>query len=213
MMNPEEQALVAYLNEIKPKKIGFVEFYTDVPGWCVDIHLDRRYDLLAPECIFDECSDAQAKIFLEAFLAGKLAVSWSVSEQLSKLLSTRGLLVREAIDSIVASVDWSCCGSNQLFLGYLALRNDGPELAAKLLDTIRDDFRDGLFLACHRLQDEKLDRKLMAKFVEWEAQGDDLVSTGCTYALEQFIAKWLKLYPYRDLEAVIKLYFSHRGHH
>jgi len=88
-MNAAEHALVAYLTEIKPKKIGFVEFRTDVPGCCADIHLDARYDLFASECIFDDCSDDQARIFLAAFLRGELSVSWSVSEQLSKLQGRR----------------------------------------------------------------------------------------------------------------------------
>jgi hypothetical protein len=44
----------------------------------------------------------------------------------------------------------------------------------------------------------------MAKFVEWGAGGSDFAATGQVYALEQFIAKWLAIYPYCDLEAVIR---------
>lgn len=212
-MNSAEKALVSYLSEIKPKRIGFIELRTDVTGWYADIHLDARYNLYASECIFDDCDDDLAKVFLTAFLKQELSVGWSVFEQLSKLLSTRGTLVSETIEPILTSVDWSCCYTSQLFLSYLALKGDGAEFAAKLLDIVRDDFRDGLFLACHKLKSEKLDRKLMAKFVEWEEEGDDFTSTGCVYALEQFIGKWLKLYPYKDLEAVIRLYFSYRAQH
>lgn len=210
-MNSAEQALLSYLSEIKPRKIGFIELRTDVPGWCADFDLDARYNFFAPECIFDDGDDALAKILLRAFLNQELSVSWSVSEQLSKLLSTRGKLVSEVIEPILARVDWSCCSTNQLFLSYLTLQKDGAEFAGRLLNIVRDDFRDGLFLACHRLTSETLDRKLMAKFVGWEAEEDDLRNTGCIYALEQFIAKWLKLYPYKDLEAVIRLYFKYRA--
>ena len=61
------------------------------------------------------------------------------------------------------------------------------------------------------LQSEDLDRKLLGKFVEWGAGQWSPGSTGELYALEQFIAKWLQLYPFRDLEGVIRLYFTHRG--
>jgi len=36
-------------------------------------------------------------------------------------------------------------------------------------------------------------------------------TTGELYALEQFIAKWLDLYRFGDLEGVIRLYFKHRA--
>jgi len=210
-MNAAEQALVSYLTEIKPRKIGFIELQTDAPGGCADIHLDARYGLFTSECIFDDCDDARAKMFLTAFLAKDLSVSWSISEQLSKLLSTRGRLVSEIVEPLLVTVDWTCCYMEQLFLSYLALQTDGAAVAGRLLDKVRDDFRDGLFLACYRLNSDELDRKLMAKFVEWKAAGDDLGATGQIYALQQFIAKWLRLYPYGDLEGVVRLYFEHRA--
>lgn len=210
-MNSVEQALVAYLAEIKPRKIGFIDLLTEVEGNCADLHLDARYDLFASECIFDDCNDEQAKVFLTAFLKQELAVSWSVSEQLCKLLSSRGKLVSEIIEPLLATIDWRSCYTSQLFLSYLCLKDDGAGIASKLLDIVREDFRDGLFLACYRLKSESLDRKLIAKFIEWEAEGDCLGATGCIYALEQFIAKWLKLYPYVDLEAVIRLHFAYRA--
>jgi hypothetical protein len=210
-MNPAEQALVSYLAGIKPRKLGFIELRTNVDGWCADIYLDARYNLLTSECILDNCTDEQAKTFLAAFLADDLAVGWSVSEQLSKLLAVRGGLVSETIEPLLTTLDWNSCGAHQLFLSYLAVREDGAALAARLLDQVPQDARDGLFLACHRLKSEELDRKLIAKFVEWGAGRWDPGATGELYALEQFVAKWLGLYPYRDLEGVIRLYFKHRA--
>jgi hypothetical protein len=204
-----EPALVSYLTEIKPRKMGFIELRTDVPGWCADIFLDARYNLFTSQCIFDDCSDAQAKLFLGSFLTNALSVSWSVSEQLSKLLASRGRLVSAIMDLLLEKLDWSCCAHQQLFLSYLAVRNDGVAWATRLLDEVREDFRDGLFLACIRLRSEELDRKLMKKFVEWDAGRWSPGSTGELYALEQFIAKWLPLYPYSDLEGVTRLYFKH----
>jgi len=86
-----------------------------------------------------------------------------------------------------------------LFLSYLALRDDGASLAAHLLDEVPEDARDGLFLGCHRLRSEPLDRRLMRKFVEWGAGPWSPGSTGELYALEKFIAKWLGLYRFGDL--------------
>jgi hypothetical protein len=210
-MNPAEQSLVSFLEEIKPRKIGFIDLRTDVHGWCADISLDARYELFSSECIFDDCTDAQAKTLLQAFLEKRLAVSWSVSEQLSKLLSKRGRLVSDTIDRLLETLDWTSCSAEQLFLSYLAVRPDGARWAARLLDEVREDFRDALLLACFRLNSEELDRKLMRKFMEWAAGNWDPAATGELYALEQFIAKWLRLYPYADLEGVIRVYFKHRA--
>ncbi len=210
-MNPPEQALVSYLSRIKERKIGFMELRTGVDPWCADISLDGRYNLFTSECIFDDCNDAEAGMFLEAFLGHGLSVSWSVCEQLSKLLSKRGRLVSETIDPLLETLDWSSVSTHQLFLSYLGLRDDGAALANGLLDVVPNDARDGLFLACHRLRSESLDRKLMEKFVEWGTGRWDPAATGELYPLEQFIAKWLKLYSYRDLENVVRLYFKHRG--
>jgi hypothetical protein len=210
-MNPSEQALVSYLTEIKPRKIGFIELRTDVEGWCADIFLDGRYDLFTSECIFDDCNDAEARTFLSAFLGHGLSVCWGVSEQLSKLLSIRGRLVSDIIEPLLTTLDWSSCATHQLFLSYLALRDDGAAWAGRLLDTVPEDARDGLFLACHRLKSEELDRKLIAKFMEWGAGRWDPGATGELYPLQQFIVKWLELYPYGDLEGVIRLYFKYRA--
>jgi len=210
-VNAAERALVSYLSRSKPGKIGFIDLRTDADGRCADISLDARYDLFTSECIFDDCSETEAKVFLEAFLAHKLSVGFSVSEQLSKLLSTRGRLVSESMEPLLTTLDWSSWAGHLLFLSYLAVRDDGASLAARLLDQVPEDGRDALFLACHRLKSEELDRKLIAKFMEWGAGAWDPGATGELYALEQFIAKWLGLYPYRDLEGVIRLYFEHRG--
>ena len=208
-MHSPEQGLIAYLNEIKDKTIGFVELQTSLSEPHIDFHLDARYSLFSSQCIFDNCSDVQVKLFLESFLTKNLSVGWSVSEQLSKLLSKRGHLVSEIIDPLLRTLDWKSCSTHLLFLSYLALRNDGDSMALKLLDDVPEDGRDGLFLACYRLHSKELDQKLMKKFLVWESDGWSPSSTGELYALEKFIAKWIKIYPYQDLEGVIRLYFNH----
>ena len=210
-MNLSEQTLVSYIAGIKDQKPGVGELHTDVDGRCADIVLDARYALFTSECIFDDCDETQVKMFLIAFLAHNLSVGWSVSVQLSKLLSSRGLLVGNIADPLMETLDWSSCGIHQLFLSYLAVHRKGAALAEQLLDRVPEDCRDGLFLACHKLQSEKLDRKLIAKFMEWGAGPWSPGATGELYALEQFIAKWLRLYSYMDLEGVVRLYFNQRG--
>lgn len=210
-MNQSERELVAYLTGLKGRKIGFMELHTDVPDSCAEIFLDARYRLFASECIFDDCTDAQAKLFLESFLANGLSVGWEVSLQLSKLLATRGQLVRQTIEPLLMTLDWGTYNIHLLYLSYLALiKEEGPALAGRMLDEVPEDGRDALFLACHRLQSEKLDSKLIEKFMEWGTGNWGPADTGELYALEQFIAKWLGLYPFRDLEGVIRLYFRHR---
>ena len=208
-MSPLEQELVDYLTEIKERRIGFMELRTDVDGWCADISLDARYDLFTSECIFDDCDDARAECFLKAFLQSELDVSWSVSEQLSKLLSIRGGLVSHVMDPILTTRNWDSIGNHLLFLSYLAVKKDGATLAMRLLDQVPNDGRDGLFLACFKLTSEELDRKLIRKFEEWDTQNWDPANTGELGALKKFIGKWLRLYHYKELEAVIRLYFRH----
>ncbi|MCG3136634.1 MAG: hypothetical protein HJJLKODD_00469 [Phycisphaerae bacterium] len=211
-MNSSEHALISCLQEIKPQKIGFIELHTDLEGFCADILLDARYDLFASECLFDECTDAQAKTFLTGFVNREFNVGYGVLEQLSKLLSIRGRLISESIDPLLMTLDWNDFGSHQLFLSYLTLRDDGAVWAARLLDEVPEDFRDGLFLACYKLHSEELDRKLMVKFLQWDQEGGWApTATGEIYALEQFIGKWINQYDYHDLEQVIRVYFKYRA--
>jgi hypothetical protein len=210
-MRQTEQYLVSYLDRIRASKPGFLELHTETKDGCIDISLDARFDLFASECIFDDCGDEEAKRILEAFLTQNLNLGWDLSLQLCKLLATHGRLVRETMEPLLETLNWSCVYQEQLFLSYLAVRDDGEDWAARMLDVMREDFRDGLLLACYRLHSESLDRKLMAKFLEWGTDAASLSGTGELYALEQFIAKWLNLYPYSDLEGTIRLYFKYRA--
>ena len=207
-MQPPERVLISYLSEIKDRHVGFLSL--DLDNGYISVVLDASFDLFALPCIFDDCSDAQARVFLEAFVQQKLNVTWELAIQLTKLLSKRGRLVSGLLDRLLISQDWSSYGSPLLLLSYLAVRDDGAALAIPLLDQVPEDGRDGLLLACHRLHSEALDRKLFWKFSEWGSGDWKPGGTGELHALEQFIVKWLKLYPYHDLEAVIRLFFKER---
>lgn len=209
-MTAAEEAIASYLKSIQPKRIGLLEVSTDEPEFTAVIaEFDGRYGLFSPDCIFDDCTDEQAKLFLESFIQG-LSINWELSIEICKLLSRRGHLVAEIVEPFLASVDWSCFTFNrQLLLSYLAVRPNGAVVAERLLDDVREDFRDGIFLACYRLNSEILDRKLMKKFTQWDAKGWSGSSTGERSALAHFIAKWLRIYPYPELESVVRLFFKH----
>src|SRR5881394_3934833 len=95
----------------------------------------------------------------------------SLRSRLSKLLSQKGRLVSETIDPLQRSLDWSSWSSSQLLLSYLTVRDDGAELASRLLDQGPEDSRDGLFFSCYWLKSTAINRKLSAKFLEGSAEG------------------------------------------
>jgi hypothetical protein len=179
-----------------------------------DVYLDASFELFTSRGLFDAATDEQATFFLNSFLDQNFHCGWGLSEQLSKLLSVRGHLVAPRMtamfDSLLQKDSW--VGTYQLFLSYLAVHPDGAKFAIQLLDRVDQDCRDGLFLACHRLNSEELDRKLMQKFQEWDSDSNSWSpsATGELYALEQFIAKWLDRYPVAELENLLRIYFKHR---
>ncbi len=206
-MKQNEQELFSFLSMVKENTLGFLDL--SIEDGCIIVDLDARYDFFTAESIFEDCNQAQAKLFLESFVIGDLNVNWDISLQLSKLLSTRGFLISDLIEPMLSRLDWHSYSSPQLLLSYLAIMNGGVEWAYQLLDQVPEDARDGLLLACYKLNSQKLDKKLMGKFVEWGASNWSPGSTGELGALEQFISKWLERYPYNELEEVIRTYFRY----
>ena len=61
----------------------------------------------------------------------------------------------------------------------------------KCLDLCEEDFRDGLFLACYRLNTPDIYSSLVRHFSEWiEKDPDWGKGTGEQLALERFLQKW-----------------------
>jgi len=209
--NETEMDLIRFLKSVEnDPQSGILALRTDAPGLCIEVALDSRHDWLADSGLFDRCNDDLATRFLEAFVAGKLSVNFPIAMQLSKLLAKRGGLIRETIEPLLATPDWRSLSAPSLLLSYLALHGEGERIAMQLLDTVPEDCRDGLFLACYRRESEVLDRKLMQKFAAWDLEDWHPTATGEIVFLGGFIAKWLARYPFADLENVIRIYFRRR---
>jgi hypothetical protein len=209
-----KQRFLSYLESIKDETLGFMEISNIPEKHVFDVYLDASFEMFTSRGLFDAATDEQATFFLNSFLDQNFHCGWGLSEQLSKLLSVRGHLVAQRMtdlfDSLLQKQSW--VGTYQLFLSYLVLHPDGAKLAIQLLDQVDEDCRDGLFLACYRIDSEELDRKLIKKFQEWDADSYSWGpgSTGELYALEQFVAKWLDRYSIAELEHPIRIYFKHR---
>lgn len=64
-------------------------------------------------------------------------------------------------------------------------------MCAKLRTLPEEDFRDGLFLACYRLNTFNIYKNLVKYFSEWIGKDSDWgYGTGERWALEKFIKKW-----------------------
>ena len=208
--NAAETEMLAYLQEVRGKEIGFMDLRLHEHDVCVAMELDARFEnLYEPKCVFDGCTDEQAKLFLDAFLDSSISMDWATSVQLCKLLSKRGRLVRNKIETILKTHQFVSCSQHVLFLSYLALAEDGATQALRFLDVAPEDGRDGLFLACYLLNTPELDRKLQEKFLQWEAEGWSPTCTGELQWLQQFICRWLGTYSFASLEEVIRVYFGH----
>lgn len=177
-----------------------------------------EYDLLGDIPIDDsqwmlkDATESESEMILTDFVGTKTPCGWSLSCQMARLLSEKGYLVARKMDRILEKTDWQSCGELQLLLSYLAVRPDGAEWAKKLLDVVPNDARDGLFLACWKIQDRELHSKLLGKFEEWITADE---TWGCGDGedgwLGKFISKWLTegTFTYAQLEKCIRWHFKH----
>ena len=163
--------------------------------------------------IFDECSDDDAKLLLESFIDFRSLYQYDLAVQLSRLLARRGVLVRARMGRILAKTDWSSYGSNGLLLSYLASRKGSDPLICRLLDTVGEDNRDGLFLACWYSSGKKVQKCLRRKFESWIESDDSWGgSTGEVWWLGAFLSKWTKeqTFSYEELQLLTQWYLEHQ---
>ncbi len=177
----------------------------DDPG----VEIDGGPGLFEEACVFDHTSDETAAEILKSFLSVPLNVGWELRCELAKLLVKRGHLVTDLVEPIIQGDAWVNHPAGFLALASLATAPDGESRVLELLDTVPEDSRDGLFLACWWLDSRPVDRKLILKFTEW---GNDPHWTPCATgeigALWAFTKRWLGKYPYTDLEGVVRAYFE-----
>lgn len=193
--------------------------YTDELRWeeCSDGDIILDFDPLGNMPIDDSlwvlrgATDDEAKTILRDFIGSKTSCGWSLSCQMARLLSEKGQLVAKRMDKLIERNDWSN-GKHTLLLAYLAAKPDGAEWAKKLLDMVPDDARDGLFLACWKINDLELHAKLLRKFEEWFTKDATWgCGTGEDGWLGRFISRWLAegTFTYTRLEKCIRWHFRH----
>ena len=161
--------------------------------------------------IFDECSDDDAKLLLESFIDFRSLYQYDLAVQLSRLLARRGVLVRARMGRILAKTDWSSYGSNGLLLSYLASRKGSDPLICRLLDTVGEDNRDGLFIACWYSSGKKVQKCLKRKFEKWiESDASWGGGTGEAWWLGAFLSKWTKAqtFSYEELQLLTQWYLE-----
>ena len=175
--------------------------------------LAKENNGLAAPFIFDECSDDDAKLLLESFIDFQSLYQYDLAVQLSRLLARRGALVRGRMGRVLAKTDWSSYGSNGLLLSYLASRKGSDPLICRLLDTVGEDNRDGLFLACWYSSGKKVQKCLKRKFESWIESDDSWGgSTGEVWWLGAFLSKWTKeqTFSYEELQSLTQWYLEHQ---
>jgi hypothetical protein len=156
-------------------------------------------------------TDGEARFILRDFVENKTCCGWSLNCQMARLLSERGLLIARRMNKIIEETDWSR-GVHTLLLAYLAVKHDGAEWAKRLLDVVPNDSRDGLFLACWKIEDRKLQGKLLRKFKEWVTADE---TWGCGDGegtwLKYFLGKWIseETFTYERLKSLVVWHFRH----
>ena len=136
-------------------------------------------DYFDDECIYDPVDDATALWLLNDWLDDKPYVGWNVHRELSKLLAKRGHLVRDRVEPIVRQLaalrpdegGFTPWAEHQLCLSFLWRMEDGESLAVRLIDRVPEDFRDGLLLACYKVNTPAVYEAVKAAVRQWEADG------------------------------------------
>jgi hypothetical protein len=175
-------------------------------------------DFFADDCIYDPVDDGTARWLLEDFIGKKPEIGWSVGSELSKLLSKRGHLVHDSVMPIILSLAEARLDSegiltvsfapHQLCLSYICLIPDGEALALRLLDVVTEDCRDGLFLACFKMNTPAIYEKVKAKVREWVADEESPwggSSTGEQWLIRKMVQKWDITFPNGDHEDIRRI--------
>jgi hypothetical protein len=163
------------------------------------------------ECIYDPVDDATALWLLGDWLDGEPDVGWRVHLELSKLLAKRWHLVLDRVEPIVRELaalrpgegGFTPWARHQLCLSVLWRMQDGESLAVGLIERVPEDFRDGLLLACYKLNTPAVYEAVKAAVRRWEAEGCWCGgSTGELWQLRRMVERWDATFPGGDHEDV-----------
>ncbi len=213
MVSREVDVILKKLREVGEKSLACWSLTREVSKedgnkilWSlVGLYANRLEDL----CLFDICTDDEALILLNWFIAGGSTRDFDLDLQFGLLLLKRGFLVQQKMEQIIKCHDWESYASPNIKLSFLPNMPNAEQWVLKLADQVPEDGRDGFFMACLHMNSEIIDRKLIKKFTEWYGSpGNEMQGTGEHGWLGAFIKKWLNLYPAETLEDVIKIFFE-----
>ncbi len=146
----------------------------------------ERYD----DCIFSDVSDEGAIALMRLFAERKVRMFWNLNLEFAKLLALKGNLLNRELFAVLenhADVRWSEYFLHQAFYGS---SKQYEEKVLSLLDEAPEDGRDGIFIACYRLNTTRIHQKLVKCFRRWMQDADWGVGTGEYQALLRFMTLW-----------------------
>ena len=164
---------------------------------CYDF--DQFPHMLDKKCIFAECSDSELELLFNAVI-DRNPLDFDIICEICKMLPAKGYLLSEKLEKIIfeSEFDYS---DYQLLFAYLGCDKKYEAKIIELLDTIPKDFRDGLFIACDRLNTPAITCKLFEKFTREIIENNSFgAGTGEDAILEDFIKKWEHALPAEDLQ-------------
>lgn len=148
-------------------------------------------DFFDPDCVFDSLPDEDAAELMTAFCDG-LFLGWGVSRELSKLLAKRGNL----IDKRGAALVMSRQERDDLFclqLAFLGSNVKWEPLCIRYLDSLAEGQREGLFLACYRLNTTFIYWALVDKFTAWAMEDPNWRFRSEVDMLARFLELWERM--------------------
>ena len=144
---------------------------------------------LSQQGVFEACPDAELILLFTALIENR-PLHWDIAFEIARLLPEKGLLIEDkfSLDNCTANYFY---GFNQMLLAYLGSDQKYESEIIRLLNEVPEDARDGLFMACYRLNTPAICRKLMEKFTQW-INSDPNYGTGSGegYYLNRFIELW-----------------------
>jgi hypothetical protein len=165
------------------------------------------------ECIYDAVDDRTALWLLNDWIDDATNLGFDVHCELSKLLSKRGRLVHDRVEPIIRRLaalkegeggftPWS---QYQLLLSYLCQMPDGEALAIHFLYHVPEDFRDGLLLACYKMNTPAIYEAVKAAVRRWYAGFWCAGSTGESSLIHQMVQQWDQTFPGSDHEDIRRI--------
>lgn len=190
---------VEMMQDTDNKDIPVVYFYDEL-------------DYFSDQCIFDGCTQEEIILLLQSFCTESYIknYSWQVCCELSKLLAKYGKLIAKEVEDFIFHDKASNFTNASLHLSYFATDEKWEEWCLKCLDLCNEDFRDGIFLACYRLDTLNIYLSLVKHFTEWMKRDSDWGNgTGELQALGKFLDRWNQNPAYR-LHSALQTFFNQR---